>query len=85
MTTLTWLGKQGVVKTHAMNTGGARRFPFGNLKLTIAHHTSMLPDGANGGNPCGFLIRLTDGRKIYHAGGDALVEIALAGQCGCSQ
>ncbi|HEV3137984.1 MAG TPA: MBL fold metallo-hydrolase, partial [Pirellulales bacterium] len=45
-----WLGKQGVQNVHAMNTGGARTFPFGNLKLTIAHHTSMLPDGSNGGN-----------------------------------
>src|SRR5436190_11677599 len=60
-----WLAKQVVAKVHPMNTGGARTFPFGNLKLTIAHHTSMLPDGANGGNPCGFLIRLADGRKIY--------------------
>jgi L-ascorbate metabolism protein UlaG (beta-lactamase superfamily) len=62
-----WLSKQGVAHVHPMNIGGARTFPFGNLKFTIAHHTSMLPDGANGGNPCGFLIRLTDGRKIYHA------------------
>src|SRR6185295_17712755 len=62
-----WLGKQGVANVHPMNTGGARDFSFGNLKLTIAHHTSMLPDGANGGSPCGFLIRLADGRRIYHA------------------
>lgn len=83
-----WLGKQGVAKVHAMNTGGAHAFPFGNLKLTIAHHTSMLPDGANGGNPCGFLIRLADGRKIYHAAdtglfldmqliGDEAIELAI--------
>ncbi|MBS0265075.1 MAG: metal-dependent hydrolase [Planctomycetes bacterium] len=62
-----WLRKQGVPRVHPMNTGGARTFPFGNLKFTIAHHTSMLPDGSNGGNPVGFLIRLQDGRKIYHA------------------
>ncbi|MFN0055127.1 MAG: metal-dependent hydrolase [Planctomycetales bacterium] len=62
-----WLGKQGVKNVHPMNTGGARDFPFGNLKLTIAHHTSMLPDGSNGGNPCGFLLRLNDGRKAYFA------------------
>jgi L-ascorbate metabolism protein UlaG (beta-lactamase superfamily) len=62
-----WLGKQGVSKAHPMNTGGAHAFHFGHLKFTIAQHTSMLPDGANGGNPCGFLITLADGRKIYHA------------------
>jgi L-ascorbate metabolism protein UlaG (beta-lactamase superfamily) len=78
-----WLTKQGVAKVHPMNTGGARTFPFGNLKLTIAHHTSMLPDGANGGNPCGFLIRLTDGRKIYHAADTGLfLDMQLIGEEG---
>jgi L-ascorbate metabolism protein UlaG (beta-lactamase superfamily) len=78
-----WLTRQGVAKTHAMNTGGARQFPFGNLKLTIAHHTSMLPDGANGGNPCGFLIRLTDGRKVYHAADTGLfLDMQLIGEEG---
>jgi L-ascorbate metabolism protein UlaG (beta-lactamase superfamily) len=78
-----WLARQGITKTHAMNTGGAHTFPFGNLKLTIAHHTSMLPDGANGGNPCGFLIRLTDGRKIYHAADTGLfLDMQLIGEEG---
>src|SRR5262245_42556021 len=78
-----WLGKQGIPKTHAMNTGGARAFPFGHLKLTIAHHTSMLPDGANGGNPCGFLIRLADGRHLYHAADTGLfLDMQLIGEEG---
>jgi len=78
-----WLAKQGVAKVHPMNTGGARNFPFGNLKLTIAHHTSMLPDGANGGNPCGFLIRLNDGRRIYHAADTGLfLDMQLIGEEG---
>lgn len=76
-----WLGKQGVAKVHPMNTGGAHDFPFGNLKLTIAHHTSMLPDGANGGAPCGFLIRLADGRRIYHAADTGLFyDMKLIGE-----
>jgi L-ascorbate metabolism protein UlaG (beta-lactamase superfamily) len=76
-----WLHKQGVKKLHAMNTGGGRAFSFGHLKLTIAQHTSMLPDGANGGNPCGFLIRLADGRKIYHAADTGLfLDMQLIGQ-----
>jgi L-ascorbate metabolism protein UlaG (beta-lactamase superfamily) len=76
-----WLGQQGVKKVHAMNTGGAHSFPFGNLKLTIAHHTSMLPDGSNGGNPCGFLIRLADGRKVYHAADTGLfLDMQLIGE-----
>jgi len=78
-----WLGKQGVKNVHAQNTGGAHTFPFGNLKLTIAHHTSMLPDGSNGGNPCGFLIRLSDGRKIYHAADTGLfLDMQLIGEEG---
>lgn len=78
-----WLGKQGVSRTHAMNTGGAHSFPFGRLKLTIAQHTSMLPDGANGGNPCGFLLYLTDGRKIYHAADTGLfLDMQLIGEEG---
>ena len=62
-----WLSRQGVQKTHPMNTGGSYGFPFGRLKLTIAFHTSMLPDGANGGNPVGVLLFLKDGRKLYFA------------------
>jgi L-ascorbate metabolism protein UlaG (beta-lactamase superfamily) len=66
-----------------LNTGGAHTFPFGNVKLTIAHHTSMLPDGSNGGNPCGFLIRLADGRKIYHAADTGLfLDMRLIGEEG---
>jgi L-ascorbate metabolism protein UlaG (beta-lactamase superfamily) len=37
------------------------------LKLTLALHGSILPDGSYGGNPCGFLLTTNDGRKIYCA------------------
>ena len=78
-----WLARQGTHNVHPMNIGGARDFPFGNVKLTIAHHTSMLPDGANGGCPCGFLIRLTDGRRIYHAADTGLFyDMTLIGDEG---
>ena len=46
-----WIGNQGVEDTHAMHLGGAHRFDFGVVKLTIAHHGSSLPDGSYGGNP----------------------------------
>jgi L-ascorbate metabolism protein UlaG (beta-lactamase superfamily) len=67
-----WLTRQGVAKTHAMNQGGAFTFPFGRLKLTIAHHSSGLPDGSYGGNPSGLLLTLTNGARIYHTGDTAL-------------
>ncbi len=61
-----WLNKQGVSNTHPQHIGGAHKHAFGTLKLTIAHHGSMLPDGSSGGNPCGLLLKLADG-NIYHA------------------
>lgn len=61
-----WLGKQGVKNAQPMNIGGGIELPFGRVKMTIAHHSSMLPDGGNGGDPGGFLLTLGDG-KIYFA------------------
>ena len=61
-----WLTNQGVEKSHPLHIGGARAFPWGKVKLTIAQHGSALPDGSYGGNPAGFLLYLED-KKIYHA------------------
>jgi L-ascorbate metabolism protein UlaG (beta-lactamase superfamily) len=61
-----WLLAQGVDRAHPLHIGGCFDFPFGRVKLTIAHHGSVLPDGTYGGNPAGFLLTL-DGKKIYHA------------------
>lgn len=62
----TWLSGQGVENTHPQHIGGGFDYPWGRVKLTMAQHGSMLPDGSNGGNPCGFLLYI-NGRKIYHA------------------
>ena len=61
-----WLGKKGVKNTQPMNLGGAIELPFGRVKMTIAHHSSTLPDGAGGGNPGGFVLWI-GGKKIYFA------------------
>jgi L-ascorbate metabolism protein UlaG (beta-lactamase superfamily) len=61
-----WLQGQGVENTHPLQIGGGYDFPFGRVKLTIAHHGSALPDGSYGGNPAGFLLTL-EGKTIYHA------------------
>jgi len=61
-----WLSGQGVDNLHPQHIGGGFDYPWGRVKLTIAHHGSALPDGGYGGNPCGFLFYL-QGRKIYHA------------------
>lgn len=51
---------------HPLHIGGGHDFPFGRVKLTIAHHGSSFPDGSYGGNPCGFIIQ-TGGKTIYDA------------------
>ncbi len=77
-----WLGGQGLKNLHAQHIGGAHEFDFGTVKLTIAHHGSMLPDGANGGNPCGILLTTVDG-SIYHAADTGLFyDMKLIGEEG---
>lgn len=61
-----WLAAQGVENLHPQHIGGGFNYPWGRVKLTIAHHGSALPDGSYGGNPCGFLFYIGR-RKIYHA------------------
>lgn len=74
-------------KAHPQHIGGSRDYPFGNLKLTIAHHGSSFPDGRYAGNPAGFLLTLGKS-KIYDAAdtglffdmkliGDEGIDIAL--------
>jgi L-ascorbate metabolism protein UlaG (beta-lactamase superfamily) len=57
-----WFEKQGLQKSHGQHLGGGYNHPFGYLKLTLALHGSALPDGSNGGNPCGFLLTTNDGQ-----------------------
>jgi L-ascorbate metabolism protein UlaG (beta-lactamase superfamily) len=51
---------------HPMHIGGGWDYPFGRVKLTIAHHGSSLPDGSYGGNPAGFLVTI-ESKTIYLA------------------
>jgi L-ascorbate metabolism protein UlaG (beta-lactamase superfamily) len=78
-----WLKSKGVSKVHGQQHGGGFLHPFGRVKLTLAFHGSALPDGANGGNPAGFLIYLKDGKKIYCAGDTGLFgDMKLIGEEG---
>jgi L-ascorbate metabolism protein UlaG (beta-lactamase superfamily) len=78
-----WLTKQGLTKVHGQQHGGGHNFPFGRVKLTLAFHGSMLPDGSNGGNPAGFLITFKDGRKVYDAADTGLFgDMRLIGEEG---
>lgn len=61
-----WLTANGVENVHPQHIGGGFNYPWGRVKLTIAHHGSQLPDGSYGGNPCGFILYVAE-KKIYHA------------------
>ena len=77
-----WMSDKGV-KTHAQHIGGGYTHPFGYLKLTMACHGSMLPDGSDGGNPVGFLLTTNEGKKIYLAGDTGLFgDMRLIGEEG---
>jgi L-ascorbate metabolism protein UlaG (beta-lactamase superfamily) len=73
------------VKTHGMNPGGGFNFPFGRVKLTLAHHTSSIGAGLHPiylGEACGLLVQ-ADGATLYHAGDTALfLDMQLIGRAG---
>jgi L-ascorbate metabolism protein UlaG (beta-lactamase superfamily) len=67
-------------KGHPMHIGGGRQFPFGHVKLTIAHHGSTGPEGEPLGNPAGFVVTM-GGKKVYHAGDTGLfLDMKLIGE-----
>ncbi len=76
---VSYLERQGV-KGHGLHIGGGRQFPFGHVKLTIAHHGSTGPNGEALGNPAGIVLSM-GGRKIYHAGDTGLfLDMQLIGE-----
>jgi len=67
------------LETHPLHIGGKYPFPFGSVKLTIAHHGSMDNDGNYAGAPCGAIITIGD-KKIYHTGDTGLfLDMQLIG------
>lgn len=77
-----WYNEQGYAKTHQQHIGGGFQHPFGHVKLTLAVHGSMFPDGSYGGMPCGILLTLGD-KRIYIAGDTGLFsDMSLIGRGG---
>ena len=72
-------------QTHGMNPGGGFNFPFGRVKLTLAHHTSSMEEGLNPiymGTACGIVVQ-ADGKNLYHAGDTAVfLDMQLIGRVG---
>lgn len=80
---VTWMEKHGAKRVHGMNTGGAYTFPFGRVKLTVALHSSTMPDGSSGGHPNGIVVNFNEGYDIYFAGDTALTyDMKLIGEAG---
>jgi len=76
----TWFEGKGVKNVQAMNHGGSAKTDFGHVKLTSAIHSSSMPDGSYGGNPCGFVVESRDG-NFYYSGDTALtLDMKLIGE-----
>ncbi len=79
-----YLGRKGVSTCLAMNKGGT--VEAAGLRFTMVHaiHSSGIEDGGQmiyGGEPCGFVITLEDGTRLYHAGDTAVFsDMALIGE-----
>ena len=67
-----------------MNKGGTQE--VAGLKFTMVHalHSSGIEDGGQvvyGGEPCGYVLALEDGTRIFHAGDTGIhAEMALIGE-----
>jgi len=73
------LEKQGF-NTHKMHIGGSHNFPFGRVKLTIAHHGSFTDEMQYAGVAAGVLLFIED-KIIYHTGDTGLfLDMKLIGE-----
>ena len=74
-----WFGSKGL-QHHPMNTGGSLNVNDVRIKTVNAVHSSVLPDGSNGGSPLGFLFTHS-GKTIYYSGDTALtMDMELIGR-----
>jgi L-ascorbate metabolism protein UlaG (beta-lactamase superfamily) len=66
-----WLTTQGVADdgmAHSPNKGGTVDVDGISVTLTNAFHSSSSNDGTYTGEPCGIVVTLDNGRKVYFAG-----------------
>ena len=79
-----FLSRKGVANTSPMNKGGTQE--AAGIKFTMVHalHSSGIDDGGQivyGGEPCGYVLTLEDGTRIYDAGDTAMFsDMALIGE-----
>ncbi|MHC4924854.1 MAG: metal-dependent hydrolase [Planctomycetota bacterium] len=66
-----WLGSKGVENIVGMNKGGTVEVAGVKATMVAADHScGILDDGVvvYGGDPCGFVVTLENGYRVYHAG-----------------
>lgn len=70
-----WLASKGVKNATGMGKGGTIK--AGEIEVTMVNalHSNGIGDGKKmiyGGEPCGYIVRLPGGLRIYHAGDTAV-------------
>lgn len=79
-----FLAGKGVQNTAPMNKGGTQTIQGLGFTMVHATHSSGIDDGGHilyGGDPCGFVITLEDGTRIYNAGDTGVFsDMALIGE-----
>jgi L-ascorbate metabolism protein UlaG (beta-lactamase superfamily) len=69
--TCLWLQSKNLPDTLPMSKGGTQK--VGEIEVTMVHaiHSNSIEDDGKvvyGGEPCGYVVRLPGGLKLYHAG-----------------
>ncbi len=69
-----WMQSQGSKQVAGMNKGGTQTVAGIKITMTHAVHSSGIGDGAAvyAGDPCGYVLELPGGVKLYHAGDTAV-------------
>jgi len=79
-----FLAEKGLKNVTGMNMGGTVKRDGVAFTMVEATHSSTITDAGKtlpGGNPCGFIVTLEDGLKVYHMGDTGLIgSIELIGK-----
>lgn len=67
----TWFQRKGIKQIAPFNKGGTQTVAEVKITMVNAFHSSGVQDGDEivyGGEPCGYVLRFSNGVKMYHAG-----------------
>ncbi|MFW5748145.1 MAG: metal-dependent hydrolase [Chloroflexota bacterium] len=77
-----WLQDNGVENVISVNPGGTIDLGFMQVKWTIAHHSSSMPDGSYGGQPNGILMRVGDVDMYFAGDTTVFLDMQVIGEVG---